>query len=135
MSMMRAALVETDPSLLDVQAGSTGPAGALPLTEELLRHSPSGGLGFVSGHAAVAAFLATMAWPYLGRAARWVVGAAAVLVCLARVYVGAHLPLDVLGGAALGLAVAGAVRLIFGRPQPDVDRQSPTNAHGAPRPR
>jgi membrane-associated phospholipid phosphatase len=37
-------------------------------------------------------------------------------VCLARLYVGAHLPLDVVGGAALGLAVAGLVRLVLGRP-------------------
>lgn len=34
----------------------------------------------------------------------------------ARVYVGAHLPLDVTGGAGLGYAVAAAVHLIFGRP-------------------
>jgi undecaprenyl-diphosphatase len=46
-------------------------------------------------------------------------------VALARVYVGAHLPLDVLGGVALGLAVAGAVRLIFGRPQPVVESPKP----------
>jgi hypothetical protein len=32
------------------------------------------------------------------------------------VHVGAHLPLDLVGGAALGLAVAGAARLAFGRP-------------------
>jgi undecaprenyl-diphosphatase len=38
------------------------------------------------------------------------------LVCLARVYVGAHLPLDVVGGAALGLAIGGLVRLVLGRP-------------------
>jgi undecaprenyl-diphosphatase len=31
--------------------------------------------------------------------------------------VGAHLPLDVLGGAALGLAIGGAVRLLFGHPR------------------
>src|SRR5436309_9890818 len=37
-------LLETDPSLLDVRVSSTGPAGSLPLTEELLRHSPSGEL-------------------------------------------------------------------------------------------
>jgi undecaprenyl-diphosphatase len=38
-----------------------------------------------------------------------------VAVCLTRVHVGAHLPLDVVAGAALGLAVAGAVRLVLGR--------------------
>jgi undecaprenyl-diphosphatase len=32
------------------------------------------------------------------------------------VHVGAHLPLDVVGGAALGLAVAGVVRLLVGHP-------------------
>jgi membrane-associated phospholipid phosphatase len=106
-----------------------GRPGAL-LTDVQERGTPAGGLGFVSGHAAVATALAAIAWPYLGRRWRVVVVSAAVLVALARVYVGAHLPLDVLGGAALGLAVAGAVRLIFGRPQPDVDRQSLTNAHG-----
>jgi membrane-associated phospholipid phosphatase len=42
----------------------------------------------------------------------------AVFVCVARVYVGAHLPLDVVGGAALGLAAGTGVRLLFGRPAP-----------------
>src|SRR5437762_2579807 len=37
-------LVEADPSLLDPKASAKGPAGVLPLTEELLRHSPSGDL-------------------------------------------------------------------------------------------
>jgi undecaprenyl-diphosphatase len=81
-----------------------------------VRGAPAHGLGFVSGHTAVATALAAIAWPYLGRRWRAVVVIAAVLVALARVYVGAHLPLDVLGGAALGLAVAGLVRLILGRP-------------------
>jgi membrane-associated phospholipid phosphatase len=39
--------------------------------------------------------------------------AAPVLVALARMYVGAHLPLDVLGGAGLGLAVGGVTRLLL----------------------
>ena len=39
-----AALVESDPAVLDVQTSATGPAGALPLTEELLREAPSGDL-------------------------------------------------------------------------------------------
>src|SRR5437763_4515096 len=39
-----ASLVETDPALLDVRTRAAGPAGSLPLTEELLRHAPSGDL-------------------------------------------------------------------------------------------
>jgi len=38
------ALVESDPSLFDVQTCAAGPAGSLPLTEELLREAPSGDL-------------------------------------------------------------------------------------------
>ncbi|HBI45995.1 MAG TPA: YjhG/YagF family D-xylonate dehydratase [Planctomycetales bacterium] len=37
-------LVESDPALFDVQTTAAGPAGALPLTEELLREAPSGDL-------------------------------------------------------------------------------------------
>jgi putative YjhG/YagF family dehydratase len=37
-------LVDTDPSLFDVQTKAAGPAGSLPLTEELLREAPSGDL-------------------------------------------------------------------------------------------
>src|SRR5215467_10816668 len=36
------ALVETDPALFDVQTSAAGPVGRLPLTDELLRHAPSG---------------------------------------------------------------------------------------------
>jgi len=76
------------------------------------------GLGYVSGHAGVVALLLTVAVPYLGRRVRWVVGILAAAVCLARLYVGAHLPLDVVGGAALGVAVGAGMRLVFGRPAP-----------------
>jgi putative YjhG/YagF family dehydratase len=37
-----ASLVDTDPSLYDIQTRAAGPAGRLPLTEELLRNAPSG---------------------------------------------------------------------------------------------
>jgi xylonate dehydratase len=37
-------LLDTAPSLLDVQTTAAGPAGALPLTEDLLRDAPSGDL-------------------------------------------------------------------------------------------
>jgi undecaprenyl-diphosphatase len=86
------------------------------LTDVVVRGAPARGLGFVSGHAAVVTALLVVAWPWLNRPARIVCAVLAVVVCLARVYVSAHLPLDVVGGAALGLAVAGIVRLVFGRP-------------------
>ncbi len=39
-----ASVVDSDPALFDVQTTASGPAGALPLTEELLREAPSGDL-------------------------------------------------------------------------------------------
>src|SRR5438046_744030 len=64
-------------------------------------------LGFPSGHAAVAAALTVVVAAHLS--VRWMI-AALVLgasVVVGRMYVGAHLPLDVIEGAALG-AVAGS---------------------------
>lgn len=87
------------------------------LGDVVIRGAGAGGLGFVSGHAAVVTTLLVVAWPWLNRPARIVGVVLAVAVCLARVHVGAHLPLDVLGGAALGLAVGGAVRLVLGHPR------------------
>jgi glycosyltransferase 2 family protein len=85
---------------------------------------PDGGLGFVSGHAAVAVAIATMITPYLGRRARWVAFAVAGLVCVSRVYVGVHLPLDVVGGAALGWAAGSLIHLLLGAPggRPSAER-------------
>jgi membrane-associated phospholipid phosphatase len=88
------------------------------LSDVQIRGAEPHGRGFVSGHAGVITLLAVLAWPYLGRRARIAVAVAAGAVLLSRVYVGAHLPLDMVGGAALGLAVAGVVRLVLGRPAP-----------------
>jgi len=85
------------------------------LDDVVIRGEEALGRGFVSGHAATLTALAGVAWPWLGRRGRIAVGALVAVVCLARVHVGAHLPLDVVGGAGLGLAVAGVVRLLLGR--------------------
>jgi undecaprenyl-diphosphatase len=77
------------------------------------RGRPAAGLGYLSGHAGVAVALGTAALPHLGPAGRAFALAAVPVVGLSRVYVGAHLPLDVAGGAALGLAVDAAVVLVM----------------------
>ena len=76
----------------------------------VVRHDESGGGGWVSGHATVAAVLLTIAWPYLSPRLR-VSGVALVgLVSVARVYAGLHLPLDVIGGVALGVVIGMSAR-------------------------
>jgi undecaprenyl-diphosphatase len=86
------------------------------LDDVVIRGTAALGRGFVSGHAAVVTSLLVVAWPWLNRPARIGCSVLVAAVCLARVHVGAHFPLDVVGGAALGLAVAGLVRLVIGHP-------------------
>ena len=72
------------------------------------------GESFVSGHAVLIAALAGLIAPYLP--GRWKIVPCVVvaLVMVTRVYVGAHNPLDVVCGAALGLAIAGTIKLFLG---------------------
>ncbi len=65
------------------------------------RGKPAGGNGFVSGHAAVSTALALELCEALDGPTRALPLIVPPLVGFARVYVGAHLPLDVVGGAAL----------------------------------
>ena len=72
------------------------------------------GLGFVSGHATVAFACAAILAPYLPRPWRWAVYGLAIFVSCSRIVVGAHLPLDAVGGACLGLALAWTWHLAVG---------------------
>jgi len=84
------------------------PRPAALLTGIRSRGRDASGLGYLSGHAGVAVALGAAALPRLGPAGRALALAAIPLVGVTRVYVGAHLPLDVAGGAALGLTVNAA---------------------------
>lgn len=108
------------------------------IDDVILHHAPAAGNGYISGHAAVVAALAAVITPYVSRGWRWVVWILATLVCLARVYVGAHLLLDVIGGAAFGVAIGCLVTLVIGGPDyggligPSVRRADDRNHSAAP---
>ena len=84
--------------------GRRRPGSILPGVR--LRESIGGDLGWVSGHTAVATTLAAIAWPHVPRPARPVLVAVVTTTAFGRMYVGAHLPLDLVGGAGLGLVVS-----------------------------
>jgi membrane-associated phospholipid phosphatase len=67
-----------------------------------------GSLGFVSGHAAVASTLATILGDDRAGWERMALLGFGVGVGVTRIYAGAHLPLDVVGGAALGVLIGEA---------------------------
>ena len=100
-----------------VKQGIRRPRPAALLPDAQRRGQDAAGLGYLSGHAAVAVALGTAVLPRLAGPRRTVVLGLVPVVGLCRIYVGAHLPLDVLGGAAMGLAIEAAVGLWTGEPR------------------
>jgi uncharacterized membrane protein YbhN (UPF0104 family)/membrane-associated phospholipid phosphatase len=86
------------------------------LSHVLLRDASRPGLAFPASHVAVAAALATAVAPYVRRSARRLAWTIVVLVAVARIYVGLHMPIDVIGGLALGWTIGAALSLAAGVP-------------------
>ena len=93
--------------------GRPRPRALLPDTH--VRGGEASGLGYPSGHAGVAVALSIAAAPHLSRRWQRTVVTLTPLVGITRMYVGAHLPLDVASGAAMGVTIDAAVELLQDR--------------------
>lgn len=87
------------------------------VSDVIIRGAVQAGLGYPSGHATVAAAMATVISPHLRLPGRIVIWTLAALVAVARVYTGAHLPLDTLGGFLLGWSIGALINLAAGTPE------------------
>lgn len=85
------------------------PAG---LVDGLHVREDAGDFGFPSGHTTMAFALAAVLHPLLPARWRALVWALATVVGLARMHVGVHWPADVVGGAALGIAIGSSAWLV-----------------------
>ena len=73
------------------------------------------GNAYPSAHTSVAVGIVTALWPWLTWPQRAVGVGVATLIALNRLYIGAHWPLDVLGGAAIGLLSGSLCWLVAAR--------------------
>lgn len=93
------------------------PAGVDPRFE----HLPTGN-GYPSGHTTVAFAVAALIASSLPGRWRALPYLLATVVAVSRLYFGAHLPLDVGGGAAFGICVGTLARFLLSDPVPSAER-------------
>jgi undecaprenyl-diphosphatase len=89
---------------------------------------PPKGWSFVSGHVILTGALAAVITPYLAgrwKVLPWIVVAA---VAVARVYLGAHNPVDVVGGLGVGLVIGGVLNYALGVPADAEQEAAPAAA-------
>ena len=94
------------------------PRPAVVLDAVRTRERIEGDLGWVSGHAAVATTIAATTWVGGPRWLRSFLVVGATTTAYGRMYVGAHLPLDLVGGAGLGMMISAVVRRLLPAPSP-----------------
>jgi undecaprenyl-diphosphatase len=99
-------------SVVERSRPGTSIGGDIELRGDVSDH----GLSFVSGHAVITTAVAGLLTPILPRRWKPVPWVVVALNGFTRVYVGAHNPLDVVGGIGLGLVIAGVLNaLLVGR--------------------
>jgi undecaprenyl-diphosphatase len=101
-----------------VLAKAVKPLGGRPrpdgvLDDVRIRETIAGDLGWVSGHTAVATTLALTVAAQVPTWARPALAGVVGATAFGRMYVGAHLPLDLVGGAGLGMVIAAAIRYLW----------------------
>jgi membrane-associated phospholipid phosphatase len=84
------------------------------MTDVVLRQPPAHGTSFPSSHTAVTLAVAIALVPFMARPLAAAGIGYAVLVGWSRVYLGVHFPLDILGGAGVGMAAGGVILLALG---------------------
>jgi membrane-associated phospholipid phosphatase len=85
-----------------------------------VREGAGTGLGFISGHSCVAAATMVMVMPVLPPRWRPLAVVVALLVGLARIVFGVHLPVDVIGGWSVGVLLGLAALAVVDRIAPPV---------------
>jgi undecaprenyl-diphosphatase len=98
------------------------------------RSVPINGESFVSGHAIITGAVATLLFLYLNRNGQILVIAIALLNGVARVYLGAHNPLDVVGGLAVGVCIGSILLLLIDPVRRDARHVAGKQRTGAPEP-
>ncbi|TCB93413.1 flippase-like domain-containing protein [Micromonospora zingiberis] len=89
------------------------------LADVVLHDTVTGLLGYPSGHVAVATALALVAARAGGTRWRRLLWVVVVVVAVARVHVGAHLPVDAIGGVLVGWLAVCLTRLAVGEVGPE----------------
>lgn len=70
------------------------------------------GMGYPSGHVMIITVVMLMLVPYVARRWWWLLAVPIVLMAAARMYLGVHTPLDLIGGFALGLGIVSFLRIV-----------------------
>ena len=85
------------------------------LDDVVVRDGLAKGLGFPSGHSAMAAMTAIVCMALVPRRHRWILVAVAAAVGVARIVHGVHHPADVVGGWSYGVLVGVATLAVYDR--------------------